>query len=127
MKDGFFGGNNVQINGSASGVYVNAEADQPLEKFSIPEVNIPLNVPDFAAVDRNIYLLRTAPAVGDLCDLSVYENAEAWQKAYVNFGTPSITAGTVSNTADSQVTVSLTVTPKTDGSGADGTPATAVQ
>lgn len=126
VREGFFGGNNVQTNGAASGVYVNGEADQPLEAFPIPEVNIPLNVPNFAAVDANIYLLGNAPAAGDLCDLSVYENAEAWQKAYVNFGTPSITAGTVSNTADSQVTVSLTVTPKTNGSGANGTPATAV-
>ena len=123
VKDGFFGGNNVQTNGADSGIYLDG---QLVEAFSIPEVNIPLNVPDFAAVDANIYLLGTAPAADKLCDLSVYENAEAWQKAYVNFGTPSITAGTVSNTADSQVTVSLTVAPKTDGSGAKGTPATAV-
>lgn len=126
VREGFFGGNNVQTNGAASGVYVNGEANQPLEAFPIPEVNIPLNVPDFKAVDANIYLLGTAPAADKLCDLSVYENAEDWQKAYVNFGTPSITAGTVSNTADSSVTVSLTVAPKTDGSGANGTPAEAV-
>ncbi len=125
VREGFFGGNNVQTNGAASGVYVNGEADQPLEAFPIPEVNIPLNVPDFAAVDANIYLLGTAPAAGDLCDLSVYENAEDWQKAYVNIETPSIT-GTVSDREDSQVTVSLTVAPKTNGSGANGTPATAV-
>lgn len=122
VKDGFFGGNNVQTNGADSGIYLDG---QLVEAFSIPEVNIPLNVPDFAAVDANIYLLGTAPAADKLCDLSVYENAEAWQKAYVNFGTPSIT-GTVSNTADSSVTVSLTVAPKTNGSGAKGTPATAV-
>ncbi len=126
VRAGFFGGNNVQTNGAASGVYVNAEADQPLEAFTIPEVNIPLNVPDFAAVDKNIYLLGTTPKADALCDLSVYENAEDWQKAYVNIGTPSITAGTVSNTVDSSVTVSLTVAPKTNGSGANGTPATAV-
>ena len=125
VREGFFGGNNVQTNGAASGVYVNGEANQPLEAFPIPEVNIPLNVPDFAAVDANIYLLGNAPAAGNLCDLSVYDNAEDWQKAYVNFGTPSIT-GTVSDREDSQVTVSLTVAPKTNGSGANGTPATAV-
>ena len=126
VREGFFGGNNVQTNGAASGVYVNGEANQPLEAFPIPEVNIPLNVPNFAAVDANIYLLGTAPKADKLCDLSVYDNAEAWQKAYVNFGTPSITAGTVSNTADSQVTVSLTVAPTKDGFGAKGKPATAV-
>ncbi len=126
VREGFFGGNNVQTNGAASGVYVNGEANQPLEAFPIPEVNIPLNVPDFKAVDANIYLLGTAPAADKLCDLSVYENAEDWQKAYVNIGTPSITAGTVSNTADSSVTVFLTVTPKTNGSGANGEPAKAV-
>lgn len=126
VREGFFGGNNVQTNDAASGVYVNGEADQPLEAFPIPKVNIPLNVPAFKAVDANIYLLGTTPKADALCDLSVYENAEAWQKAYVKFGTPSIPAGAVSNTADSPVTVSLTVAPKTDGSGAKGTPATAV-
>lgn len=126
VREGFFGGNNVQTNGAASGVYVNGEANQPLEAFPIPEVNIPINVPDFAAVDANIYLLGNAPAADKLCDLSVYDNAKDWQKAYVNIGTPSITAGTVSDREDSQVTVSLTVTPKTNGSGANGTQATAV-
>lgn len=127
VRKGFFGGNNVKTNGTDSGVYVNGEANQPLEAFPIPEVNIPLEVPDFKAVDANIYLLGTAPAADKLCDLSVYENAEAWQKAYVKFGTPSIPAGAVSNTADSPVTVSLTVAPKTNGSGAKGTPAQSVE
>lgn len=125
-REGFFGGNNVATNGTDSGVYENAEAETPLEAFPVPQVNVPLKVPDFAAVDKNIYLLGTTPKADALCDLSVYENAEAWQKAYVKFGTPSIPAGAVSNTADSPVTVSLTVAPKTDGSGAKGTPATAV-
>ena len=125
VREGFFGGNNVATNGTDSGVYENAEAETPLEAFPVPQVNIPLNVPDFKAVDANIYLLGTAPAAGDLCNFSDYKNVEDWQKAYVNIETPSIT-GTVSDREDSQVTVSLTVAPKTDGSGAKGTPATAV-
>ena len=124
-REGFFGGNNVATNGTDSGVYENAEAETPLEAFPVPQVNVPLNVPDFAAVDRNIYLLGTAPAAGDLCNFSDYKNVEDWQKAYVNIETPSIT-GTVSDREDSQVTVSLTVAPKTDGFGAKGTPATEV-
>lgn len=126
-REGFFGGNNVATNGTDSGVYENAEAETPLEAFPVPEVNVPLNVPPLTAVNRNIYLLGNAPAAADLCDLSTYTSADAWKVAYVQFADPALGAGTVSNTQDSTVTIAVTVSPKTDGNGANGTPAQSVE
>lgn len=124
VREGFFGGNNVATNGTDSGVYLDGEQ---IETFEVPQVNIPLNVPDFAAVDRNIYLLGNAPAAADLCDLSAYTSADAWKVAYVQFADPALGAETVSNTQDSTVTIAVTVSPKTNGNGANGTPAQSVE
>lgn len=50
VTPGFFGGNDVQTNGSGSGVYENADEPNAFEEFNYPKVNIPIQykVPDTA-------------------------------------------------------------------------------
>lgn len=55
-KDGFLGGNNVPTNGNA-GVYENSDQTEPLKKFPVPEVNVPIKDITVTAGDKNVYLL----------------------------------------------------------------------
>ena len=56
-KDGFLGGNNVYTNTSA-GVYENNSAEQPIQEFERPQVNVPIKDITVGAVDKNVYLLN---------------------------------------------------------------------
>ncbi len=56
-KDGFLGGNNVPTNGEHSGVYENAEADTPVEEFTVPKANVTIKDVTTTAEDKNVYLL----------------------------------------------------------------------
>ncbi|MCI6965845.1 VWA domain-containing protein [bacterium] len=146
LKDGFLGGNNVFTNGEKSGLYENSSAENALEAFPQPQVNVPIQNVTVTAADKNVYLqggltaaqLKEGAVVkcGDVtlnlaADATNY-GLEAWQTAYVDItvklygadGTTEITD--LSNlTADTTYTISVTVAPKTDGAGASGTPATA--
>lgn len=55
-KDGFLGGNNVPTNANA-GVYENPDKTEPLKKFPVPEVNVPIKDITVTAGDKNVYLL----------------------------------------------------------------------
>lgn len=112
-KDGFLGGNNVPTNGTGSGVYT--ESGEQVKLFPQPEVNVPLDIGVFDGQIKNIYYLNDAPT---LPDLSASEPLEPWQTAYVNIAYQS--DKDVSNTQDGTYTVTMTVSPNTDGQGADG-------
>lgn len=143
-KTGFLGGNNVYTNASA-GVYENASADQPVLTFERPQVNVPIGDVSATAPDRNVYLLSgltaeqlragvTASVGGVALDLaSTAQNygLESWQTEYVEI-TVTITgengdeiADLKALTDDQSYTAAVTVSPKTDGAGASGTPAAA--
>ncbi len=140
-KAGFLGGNDVYTNASA-GVYENSDATQPVLSFPQPQVNVPIDAVTVNAADKNVYLLSDLTAAqlksdaevkcGDV-PLSLAPDAtnyglEAWQTAYVDItvklygadGTTEITDLT-NLKDDTTYTVSVTVAPKSDGTGADGT------
>lgn len=143
-KSGFLGGNDVITNASA-GIYENGSAQTPVMTFEQPKVNVPIKDVTVTAEDKNVYLLGGVTAdqlkdgatvkVGDVTlDLSKANQnygLEPWQNAYVDI-TVRVKGkdGTVVSDKlealkeDTTYTVEVTVTPKTDGSGSAGTPAT---
>lgn len=143
-KDGFLGGNNVNTNGETSGLYETGESETALENFDLPQVNIPIKDITVNAEDKNVYLLQNINAdqlksgvsikAGDIgFDLSK-ENygLQTWQADYVNISVKITDQNNEEITdfsnllGDNSYKVSVTVTPKTDGTGADGTPAEGV-
>ena len=145
-KDGFLGGNGVATNDTNSGVYYN---DGRLVKaFVVPTVNVPIKDVTVTAQDKNVYLLGEVTAnqlksgatvkVGDVAlDLSKDKDAEkpygleTWQTKYVDITVEvkdkdgNVVTDKLENlTNDTTYTVEVTVSPKTDGTGAAGTPAT---
>lgn len=147
-KSGFLGGNDVITNASA-GVYENGSAQTPVMTFEQPTVNVPIQDVTVTAEDKNVYLLGGVTAdqlkngaivtVGGVTlDLSKANDTEKpyglekWQTEYVNITVAvkdkdgkAIPADDLKAlTDDKTYTVEVTVTPKTDGSGSTGTPAT---
>lgn len=123
-QEGFWGGNNVPTNGADSGIY--KDDGTKVGTFDVPTVNVPLNVPDLTAENKNIYLLGTTPAASDLGTFPVPTGEDAWKTAYVDIG-PITADRTISNTADTKdIGLSVTVKPKYSGTNAEGTPVEAV-
>ena len=144
-KAGFLGGNDVYTNTSA-GVYENGSDTDPVLSFPRPQVNVPIDDVAVTAADKNVYLLGDLTAAqlksgaevkcGDVTlnlapDATNY-GLEAWQTAYVDItvevkdeGGNVITTDLTDLTDDTTYTISVTVKPKTNGEGAEGTPATA--
>lgn len=135
-KADFLGGNNVYTNANA-GVYENSSAINPVLTFERPQVNVPIGDVSVTASDKNVYLLNGLTAaqlatvkVGNVTlDLSASNyGLEAWQTEYVNISVVitdrngNIITGFTDLTADNYYSVSVTVSPKTDGTGASGTP-----
>lgn len=117
-KDGFWGGNNVPTNGTDSGVY--AKDGTKIATFDVPTVNVPLNIPNLTASDKNIYLLGTAPTASELGTFEVPTGDDAWKTAYVNIS-PIEADKEISNTVDTEnINLSVTVTPKYTGANASG-------
>lgn len=144
-KSGFLGGNDVITNASA-GIYENGSAQTPVMTFEQPKVNVPIKDVTVTVEDKNVYLLGGVTAdqlkdgatvkVGDvelnLSKANQNYGLEPWQTAYVDI-TVRVKGkdGTVVSDKlealkeDTTYTVEVTVTPKTDGSGSTGAPATA--
>ena len=134
-EDGFLGGNNVPTNDGAY-IYENASSEDPLLTFNVPEVNVPIENVTVTAQDKNVYLLGSlsegdvldgaTAQVGDI-ELQLGEDGyglESWQYEFVDI-TPTINVQDYNNlTKDEDYSLTVTVSPKTDGNGADGTPAT---
>ena len=139
-EDGFLGGNDVQTNGEASGVY--DKDGKCVQAFERPTVNVPIGDVTVNAADKNVYLLsgltreellgNPEVAVGGvLLDLTQEGyGLEPWQYEYVNLNVQILDAagspvGDLSALReDMTYTVQVSVSPKTDGSGSAGTPAT---
>ena len=148
-KEGFLGGNDVPTNGATSGLYENGSAETALETFPIPTVNVPIKDVTVDAVDKNVYLLSEVKLdalkndatvkVGDVTlNLSKANDAEKpyglekWQTEYVNIKVEIkdkdgkvISTDLSGLTDDATYTLAVTVSPKTKGTNASGTPASA--
>ena len=132
VKDGFLGGNNVPTNGEQSGIYENSSASEPIQKFDVPTVNVPIPEITITAEDKNVYLLQTPNSdtmkewvtkieCGTV-DISAPEQIEQWQKEYVDIGELTVTASNgFDATADGTYTARLTVSPKTGEGAKTGT------
>ena len=139
-KAGFLGGNNVYTNANA-GVYENSSAINPVLPFERPQVNVPIGDVSVTASEKNVYLLNglTADDLRSGVTIKVGNTAlnlspdaanyglEDWQTEYVNISV-DITdqnGNTITDftalTADNSYSVSVTVSPKTNGEGASGT------
>lgn len=147
-RPGFLGGNNVYTNGSA-GIYENGSAQTPVMTFNQPQVNVPIKDVTVTAADKDVYLLSdvtldalkngaTVKVGGIELDLSKAANTDmpyglkAWQTEYVNIEVKItdengnlVSSDLTALTDDTTYTVAVTVAPKSDGTGASGTPATA--
>ena len=146
-KAGFLGGNEVYTNTSA-GIYENGSAENPLLTFDRPTVNVPIADVTVTAEDKNVYLKGevTADQLKDGAEISVGDvkldlskatdtdkpyGLEKWQTEYVDIevdvkgadGKP-ISGNLTGLTDDTTYTVTVKVSPKTNGSSASGTPAT---
>lgn len=136
-KAGFLGGNNVYTNTSA-GVYENSDAEQPVMTFPKPQVNVPIGDVSVTASDKNVYLLNGLTAeqlatvkVGNVTlDLSASNyGLEVWQTEYVNISVviKDSDGNEISSfenlSHDTTYSITVTVSPKTNGTGASGTPA----
>ncbi len=119
-REGFWGGNNVPTNGENSGIYEDANATTPTGTFDVPTVNVPLNVPKATGNKKNIYLLGDTPSVDELYNFTIPTGDDAWKTAYVNVDVDYDKDKTVSNKEDTTLDVTITVSPKYTGKGADG-------
>lgn len=141
-KAGFLGGNNVYTNANA-GVYENSSAINPVLTFERPQVNVPIGDVSVTASDKNVYLLNgltaaqlkedaTVTVGGVSLDLAEADNnygLETWQTEYVNISVVitdasgnAVTVGIDELSDDTTYSITVTVTPKSAGTGASGTP-----
>ncbi|NLU25351.1 MAG: VWA domain-containing protein [Clostridiales bacterium] len=139
-KDGFLGGNDVYTNTSA-GVYENADAATPVLTFNRPQVNVPIKDITVTARDKNVYLLNDLTKEQLLSDATVQVGhvsldltrsdygLESWQTKYVNISVAvkDENGNAVTDLSalkeDQTYSVTVTVSPKTDGANASGAPA----
>ncbi len=132
VKDGFLGGNHVPTNTSA-GVYENKDAAEPVLVFNRPDVDVAIQDIAVTAPDYNVYLLgdisgaelkagASAKCGNVTLDLAA-ENfgLESWQNEYVDIVvTYKDKAGNEiadlnDLVDDTSYSVSVTVSPKTEG------------
>ena len=148
-KENFLGGNDVPTNDLA-GVYKTDTDKDPEFYFPVPKVNVPIGNVSVQAQDKNVYLLGNVTAgelkygaavtVGDVpLDLTKANDPnnpyglEQWQMEHVDITVTiqdengkTITDADLKNLKeDVKDTIQVTVSPKTNGSTAQGTPATA--
>ena len=111
-KAEFWGGNQVPTNGDTSGIYGNKDSTEAVRVFDVPTVDVPINAPDINAVDKNIYLLGTTPTADQLYEFET-PATEPWQTEFVD-----ITVNKdkdINNTADGEYSITVTVSPKYEG------------
>ncbi|MCI7807752.1 VWA domain-containing protein [bacterium] len=141
-KDGFLGGNNVYTN-TMAGIYENGSATEPVLEFERPQVNVPIGDVSVTADDQNVYLLSdvtgaslkagTKVTVGgvslDLDPAATNYGLEPWQNKFVSIDVKLLDGNGKEITDfndlvnDATYSVSVTVSPKTNGQDASGTPA----
>ena len=148
-KPNFLGGNDVPTNDLAGVYKTDTDKDQEFY-FPVPKVNVPIGNVSVQAQDKNVYLLGNVTAgelkygaavtVGDVpLDLTKANDPnnpyglEQWQMEHVDITVTiqdengkTITDADLKNLKeDVKYTIQVTVSPKTNGSTAQGTPATA--
>lgn len=124
-NDKFFGGNGVPTNEGTSGIYENATISDPVGKFVVPKTNVDIKDVTVEAKEKNVYFGNdvtgeqiTAGAVVKCGGMNVDE-AEAWQKEFVDI---SVSADTVSAVkADTTATVTATISSKDKAAAKSGT------
>lgn len=135
MKTGFLGGNGVETNASA-GVYENSSATDPIMTFERPQVDIAIGAVSVTPAAKNVYLLQdvsadtlksgaTVTVGGVTLDLSQANNNYGladWQTAYVDItvvvkdaNNNEVTTDLTGLTGDSTYSITVTVSPKTEG------------
>lgn len=115
-ETGFLGGNNVPTNADTSGVY---DGEGTLvENYEVPTANVPINLPELTAKDAKVYYGGDVPNLSELYE--AYTIAPKMDD-FVNI-TYALDKD-VSNTADGTYTITATAKPKSNGTGAEGTPA----
>lgn len=145
-KDGFLGGNNVYTNGENSGLYQNSSSENAVENFDRPQVNVPIGDVSVTAANQHVYLLSdvtgaslkagTTVTVGgvplNLDPTAKNYGLETWQNEFIDIEVKILDSNgnkiiTDFNDLvnDASYSVSVTVSPKTDGQNASGTPAVA--
>ena len=148
-KQDFLGGNDVPTNDLA-GVYKTAADKDPEFEFPVPKVNVPIGDVKVKAQDKNVYLLDDVTVAelkegsqvtvgGVTLDLTKANDPDKpygldeWQMEHVNItvtiqdekGNTIPDADLQNMTEDVKYNIQVTVSPKTDGSTAQGTAATA--
>lgn len=144
-EPGFLGGNNVPTNANA-GVYENPDKTEPLKKFPVPEVNVPIKDITVTAGDKNVYLLGdlTKEQLTSGATVEAGENIEItldptvknyglqpWQYAFVEIKTSltdsennPLNNGFTDLKKDTDYHLTVTVSPKEEAKEtSDGTPA----
>ena len=138
VKEGFLGGNGVYTN-SKAGVYENASSINPVLEFNRPQVDVEIEDVTVTAPEKNVYLMCNLTAeqikfgatakVGDV-ELNLGEEnygLASWQYEYVDI---TVTyqdkdGNTLTNlndlTDDTTYTVSVNVSPNTDGTATEQT------
>lgn len=81
VKDGFLGGNNVPTNDSASGIYKNADAQEPIGRFNEPNLNVDIEDYTLTAQNKTIHLTTSTDANG-LFSSSL--EPDGWNNHYVD-------------------------------------------
>ncbi len=81
VKDGFLGGNNVPTNDSASGIYKNADAQEPIGRFNEPNLNVAIEDYTLTAQNKTIHLTTSTDANG-LFSSSL--EPDGWNNHYVD-------------------------------------------
>ncbi len=132
VREGFLGGNGVLTNGDGSGVYENSSAEESLEEFVSPTVDVEIKDITVTAPNHDVYLLGGVDADTLINGLTVKsgdveinlnpaaENygLEDWQTAYVSIDKGSVD-GLTNLTDDATYTASVTIEPKTSGGAAE--------
>lgn len=125
-KEGFLGGNGVPTNGEESGVYISG-MEEAQDYFPQPTVDVPIANINVTAEDKNVYLLSSlaedqlkAGATVNVGNVPLQLGATnfglaEWQNAFVNINVmaPSDKTNLTDDTDTYELSVS--VTPKTEG------------
>ena len=119
-KSEFWGGNAVPTNDPSSGIY--DESGNLVENFVHPTADVPLKAPQVIGSTTNIYYGGDLPETDSLYQIE-NKPADPDMMSFVEVDTSGL--ADLSNTEDTDATVTVTVRPKYEGSITDSTSGTA--
>lgn len=109
VRDGFWGGNGVPTNGNDSAVY--DKSGKLVETFEVPHVDVEIKAPEIENTTSNIYFAGTKPIASDLNGYTIPDRS--WATDFVTFDTTTPNSDKISNVADGDYPISVTVSPTT--------------